>query len=588
VPVEKRIWRLNRRSRRLTIVVIGCGVFAALLLMAQLILLSETVDRVFLGGEDRSGVLHLIIFMLAFLGVRSLAIGLADVIAQRAASHLKGELRGRLTAHLLALGPAYTVAERSGELAYAAISAVETLDDYVTQYLPARYLAAIVPSLVFLTVLVIDPWTTLVLLFAGPMLLLLLALIGGRTKAIAERRFAELSWMSAFFLDILQGISTLKLFGRSREQTANIREISRQYSNTTMDLLRTAFQTSLVMEWAATAASAMVALEVSLRLMNGMLPFDRGFAVLLLTPEFFLPIRQMALKYHAGTAGKSAAERIFAVLDTPLTAQEVVLDWQPSSPSTDGHSRPRVPTGDIHFQDVHMAFDQGRRVALDGVSFALRQGQTVALVGPTGAGKSTVAQLLLRFIEPDEGAITVGDAPLADVDPGLWRTQVAWVPQRPHLFYGSVADNLRLARPHASEAELVAAARAANAHDFVAALPQAYDTLIGEQGTLLSGGQRQRLAIARAFLKDAPILVLDEATANLDAGNEALVSDALARLALGRTVLIIAHRLQMVQQADEIVVLADGRVVETGRHRDLLVRGGPYRALALAYEGVQS
>ncbi|MFN2203113.1 MAG: thiol reductant ABC exporter subunit CydD, partial [Caldilineaceae bacterium] len=552
MPVEKRIWRLNRHSRRLTLLAIGCGVFAALLLVTQLILLSETVDRAFLGGEDRAEVLPLLLFMLAILGVRSLAIGMADVVSQRAASHLKGDLRSRLTAHLLALGPAYTVAERSGELAYAAVSAVESLDDYVTQYLPARYLAALVPSLVFLTVLVIDPWTTLVLLFAGPMLLLLLALIGGRTKAIAERRFAELSWMSAFFLDILQGISTLKLFGRSREQIGNIQEISRQYSNTTMDLLRTAFQTSLVMEWAATAASAMVALEVSLRLMNGMLPFDRGFAVLLLTPEFFLPIRQMALKYHAGTAGKSAAERIFTVLDMPLPAQETLNDRQDPSPRAHVHSSLPVPSGDIRLHHVRVAFDEGRRKALDGVSFTLRQSQTVALVGPTGAGKSTVAQLLLRFIEPDEGSITVGGVPLAAVDPDLWRAHLAWVPQRPHLFFGSVADNLRLARPQANNAELVAAARAANAHDFIVALPQGYDSLIGEQGTLLSGGQRQRLAIARAFLKDAPILVLDEATANLDARNEALVSDALARLAQGRTVLIIAHRMQMVQQADEI------------------------------------
>jgi thiol reductant ABC exporter CydD subunit len=592
MKVEQRIRQLNKQSQRLTGLVIACGVIAALLLVTQLLLLSEVVNRVFLGGEDRTAVLPLLSLMLLLILARSGFIWLADVIAQRAASHLKGDLRQRLTKRLLRLGPAYTMAERSGELVNTAVSGVEALDEYVTQFLPARYLAAIVPGLVFLIVLAIDPWTTLVLLFAGPMLLLILALIGGRTKAITERRFVEMSWMSAFFLDVLQGISTLKLYGRSQEQTANIREISRQYGNTTMDILRTAFQTSLVMEWAATAATAMVALEVSLRLMNGLLPFNQALAVLLLTPEFFLPLRQMALKYHAGTAGKTAAARIFAVLDTPLPELQPVTGHRPMPGqqtlplSTSGHQQPLPESGDICLHDVHVAYADGQRPALDGISMTIGQGRTVALVGPTGAGKSTVAHLLLRFIKPDEGVITVGGTPLSAIKPESWRAQVAWVPQNPHLFHGSVAENLRLARPQATEADLVAAAKAAHAHDFILALPQGYDTSIGEQGARLSGGQRQRLAIARAYLKDAPVLILDEATANLDANSELLVRDALVHLAQGCTVLIIAHRLQMVLDADEILVLANGRIVEKGHHQALIARGGQYRELALAYNGV--
>jgi thiol reductant ABC exporter CydD subunit len=432
-------------------------------------------------------------------------------------------------------------------------------------------------------VLILDPLSTLVLLFAGPMLLLIMALIGGRTRAITDRRFAEMSWMSAFFLDMLQGLPTLKLYGRSQEQSANILQISRQFGNTTMDVLRVAFQSSLVMEWAATAATAMVALETSLRLMSGTLPFNQALAVILLTPEFFLPLRQMAMKHHAGTQGKAAARRLFAILDTDtVPAIEPADDGRTAG----GGLAPALPAAaDIVFQDVYLAYDAGQRPALNGFSLTIPVGKTVALVGPTGAGKSTVAYLLLRFLMPDKGQINVGGRVLAGFDLHGWRSSVAWVPQRPHLFHGSVADNLRLARPKAAMSDLVSAARAAQAHDFIQALPQGYDTPIGEGGSRLSGGQRQRLAIARAYLKDAPYLILDEATANLDAESEDAVRDALRRLTRDRTVLIIAHRLQMARDADLIAVVDRGRVVEQGRHDQMLASGARYRQLVRIYEG---
>ena len=579
--VEGRIRQLNKSSKRLVGLASASGVAAAVLFVGQALLLSEAVNQVFLGGQLLADVLPLLGLMLLFILGRSGFLWLGDILAQRAASHLKGDLRGRLTSHLLYLGPAYTTAERSGELVNTAVLGVETLDPYVTQYLPARNLAIVVPVLVFLVVLILDPWSTLVLLFAGPMLLLLLALIGGRTKAITERRFADMSWMSAFFLDMLQGLPTLKLFGRSREQSANILEISRRFGNATMDVLRTAFQTSLVMEWAATAATAMVALETSLRLMNGTLPFNQALAVILLTPEFFLPLRQMALKYHAGTQGKAAAGRIFDVLDTGRVTGRVEELRREGADEKKGEGS----TGDIELRDVYLAFDGGERAALRGFSLTISEGEMVALVGPTGAGKSSVAHLLLRFLEPDRGIITVGGEALASLDKAGWRSQVAWVPQKPHLFHGSVADNLRLARPLATMNEIVAAAQAAQAHRFIRALPQGYDTQIGEGGSRLSGGQRQRLAIARAYLKDAPFLILDEATANLDVASEKMVQSALARLAQGRTVLIIAHRLQMARDADLIAVIENGRIVEQGRHEALLERGVRYQELVLSYQG---
>ncbi|MCB0223033.1 MAG: thiol reductant ABC exporter subunit CydD [Anaerolineae bacterium] len=579
MSVEKRILQQSQAGRQRLLGAVLVATLAAVLLIVQLILISQVVNRVFLDGSDLAKMWPWLGLLLLLALLRAIVIGAGDILAQHAASRVKSHLRQQLTNHLFLLGPLYTRAERSGELANTLVTGVEALDEYISQYLPARNLAGIVPALVFVVVLALDPWTSLVLLFAGPMLILMLALIGGRAKALTERRFAEMSWMSAFFLDMIQGLPTLKMYGRSREQAAQIGDISRQFGHTTMDVLRTAFQTSLVMEWAATAAIAMVALEVSLRLMNGMLPFDRALAVLLLTPEFFMPLRQMALKYHAGTAGKAAAERIFEVLDTP----EPVV--QPAALATNGHPAAIPHRFDLGFDHVGYTYDGRQRPALSSFLLTIPHGQTVALVGPTGAGKTTVSSLLLRFIEPNTGRITVGGTALSAIDRRTWRAQVAWVPQQPHLFHGTVAENIRFGRPDAGQADVVAAAQAAYAHEFIQALPQGYETVIGERGARLSGGQQQRLAIARAFLKDAPVLILDEATAHLDADSERLIRAALARLAQGRTVLVIAHRLQMAYQADQIVVLDHGRAVEQGKHQELLNRNGQYRHLVASYQG---
>jgi len=571
------------------------------MLVVQAWLISLIVDGVFLRGQSLPQVLPLLGWMVAGLLVRSSAIYAETVLGQRAANAVKQTQRQRLTDQLLRLGPLALRDERTGELVNTATEGVEALDAYIAHYLPAQYLAVLLTSFILIIVLILDPLTTLVLIFAAPMLLLMMALIGGRAKGLTARRFLELSWMSAFFLDMLQGLSTLKLFGRSQEQAATIRQISTHYGKTTMEVLATAFQTSLVMEWAATAATALVALEVSYRLMAERLPFPQALAVLLLTPEFFLPLRTLAIRYHAGTAGKAAAQRMASLLDAEHgnvltqsrkdaeTRSEDIFHVDSSAHlrrsaslrQTGADANHALPA--IRFDRVTFAY--GDRPALHDCSFTLAPGSRVALVGASGAGKSTIATLLLRFAEPEQGAIWVDDTRLAELDPTVWRRQVAWAPQHPHLFQGSVLDNLRLARPDASLAEITAAAEAASAHAFITQLPQGYATPIGEQGVRLSGGQRQRLALARAFLKDAPLLILDEATAHLDAENARLIRAAIARLTVRRTVLIIAHRLEMAASADQVVVLAQGRVVERGAPAALLASDGAYRRLATSYVG---
>lgn len=616
--LASRLLSASPAARRLLILAVAAGFSAGALLVAQIVLLSSAVHRVFILDQTLADVWPLLGVMLVLLLLRAGLIWAQEVSAQGAASRVKQSLRSQLLARLYALGPAYTRRERSGELVNTAVEGIETLDPYITQFLPARALAVMLPLLVLLVVFLIDPWTTLVLLFAGPMLLLLLAVIGGRAKALTERRFLELSWLSAFFLDVLQGLVTLKMFGRSREQADTIERISQHYGKTTMEVLATAFQTSLMMEWAATAATAMVALEASLRLTNGAITLDRALAVLLLTPEFFLPLRQMAVKYHIGTAGKAAAERVFGVLKEEegkegkegKNGKEGRKTGEPEGRTPEAHSlltepvlrpaqvvlRSTAEPCEIRFEDVWFAYpprgqDGGQlseepaavsATVLRGLTFTMPAGQTTALVGATGAGKTTVASLLLRFVEPDAGRITVDAAALAGIDPAAWRRRIAYVPQLPHIFHGTAMDNIRLARPEASLDAVIAAAQAAHAHEFIQKLPQGYDTPLGEGGARLSGGQRQRLALARAFLKDAPILLLDEATANLDPVSDALVRDALARLAAGRTVLLIAHRLELAA-AHQIVVLHDGRAAEIGDHATLLAQNGLYAHLVATY-----
>jgi ATP-binding cassette, subfamily C, bacterial CydD len=583
IPIDRRVLRLDRHASTLLYIAVALAVLSSALLIITSWLLSEIIARIFLGDQHLWNVLPFLgaMFILAIL--RAGLIWNSRVVSQHAASCLKDTTRAQLSDKLYTLGPAHIHRERSGELVHTLVEGVEALDEYISEYQPARLLTGLIPVLILAFILLLDPLTALVLLFAGPMLVLLLAVIGARTRDLSRQRFRDMGWMSSHFLDMVQGLATLKLFGRSHEQVEIIEDVSQQFAKSTMRVLRTAFQTSLVLEWASVGATAFVALEVSLRLMHGTIPFDRALTVLLLTPEFFLPLRQLALKYHAGATGKAAAERIFALLDTapvsskaarpPATAESTA----PSMPGRNGATR--SGRFDVYLKDVHFCYDDRSQPALQGITLAIPHSKITALVGPTGAGKTTLAKLLLRFIEPSSGTIRIGDLPLSNFDPATSRSLVSWVPQHPYFFHGTITDNIQLARPDAGMDEIISAARAAHAHEFIEALPEGYETQVYEHGMRLSGGQRQRIAIARAFLKGAPFLILDEATAHLDAESEALVKQSLLELMRGRTTLIIAHRLDMAYGADQIAVMDQGRVVEVGTHHTLLAAATLYRRL---------
>lgn len=571
---DKRLLRQAKNAQTGLILTISFSLLTGIIIVGQAFTLSRIINRVFLESQTLVDIQPL---LMGLFGLSLFRVGFSwagQVTAQRTASKVKTDLRERLTAHLFALGPAYTQAEQSGELTNTAVEGIESLNAYFSQYLPQLATAALIPLTILLVVFPLDITSGLVLLLTAPLIPLFMILIGDTAEGLTRKQWGSLSRMSSHFLDTLQGLTTLKLFGRSRAQIEVIAQISDQFRQTTMDVLRVAFLSALVLELLATLSTAIIAVEIGLRLLYWHLTFEKALFILILAPEFYIPLRMLGTRFHAGMSGVAAAKRIFAVLDTKPS--EIVSRAKP---------KPLPEQIRLRFENIHYAYAGGDRPALNGISFDLTPGKTVALVGASGAGKSTIASLLLGFIEPIQGQITLNETPLNQVDAGQWRSQIAWVPQNPYLFNASIAENIRLANPNTDSDAVIAAAKQAHLHSFIETLSEGYETIIGERGGRLSGGQAQRLALARAYLKDAPILILDEPTANLDPEIESQISRSMARLMASRTVLLIAHRLNTVRHADTILVLADGQIIQRGSHAELLAQDGAYRRLVSAYQG---
>ncbi len=606
-----RIIPPRARSRRGLALATSLGAAAGALAIAQAWLLASAISTAFLGGAGLSAVGPVLLGVLAAAALRAAAAWGQEVLAHRFSASTRRAVRDRLLRHVLALGPRFASRERAGELTNTLVGGVAALDPYLAQYLPLTRLAVLVPVLVWLAVLRADPLSALVLLLTFPFIPLFMWLVGGAAEVRTRRQWVTLSRLAARFLDAVQGLPTLKAFGRAEEEADSIARASGRHREVTMGVLRVAFASAFALEALATLGTAVVAVQVGLRLLYARVAFREALFVLVLAPEFYRPLRALGAAFHAGMAGKAAAARIAEVLDVagPLAAPEVEFKGSESANGIPGDAESpggvraggRLGTGQnavprrsiprrsspptIVFEQVRFAHDVTGPPALDSFSLVLPAGATVALVGPSGAGKTTVAHLLLRFLEPSGGSITVDGAPLRDFAPEAWRRRVAWVPQHPRLFHGTIRENVALAHPGAPEAALVAAAARSRLDAVLRALPRGWDTPVGEGGERLSGGEAQTVALARAFLKDTPVLVLDEPTAHLDPESESAVVEAVEELRTGRTVLLIAHRLTTVAAADQVALVAGGRVVERGTHRQLREAGREYARLVAAWQG---
>lgn len=539
-PIDPRLLRYARATRLFLIAVVGLGVVGAGLVIAQAMLIAEVVVGAF-QHELSVAELRTPLLLLAAVAVgRACVSWLTELAAHRASAAVKSELRRRLLERAGALGPGWLSGQRTGSLVALATRGVDALDDYFSRYLPQLGLAVVVPVAVLARIVTEDWVSAAIIVGTLPLIPVFMMLIGWVTQSQMDRQWRLLSRLSGHFLDVVAGLPTLKVFGRAKAQADSIRRITGDYRQATMRTLRIAFISSFALELLATISVALVAVTIGMRLVHGEMSLYDGLVVLILAPEAYLPLRQVGAQYHAAAEGLSAAEEIFEVLETP-------------EPTSGTGAVP--PSGGVRFDGVTVRFPGRSSDAVSDVSFEVAPGETVALVGPSGVGKSTLLNVLLGFVEPTSGRVLVGGADLTETSLEEWRSQVAWVPQRPHLYAGSVAENVRLARPDADDSAVRRALSDAGALEFVDALPEGVRTVLGEEGAGLSAGQRQRLALARAFLADRPVLLLDEPTASLDGATEAEVVEAVRRLAVGRTVLLVVHRPALLDVADRVVRL---------------------------------
>ncbi|MBG0822322.1 ATP-binding cassette domain-containing protein [Planomonospora sp. ID91781] len=609
-----RLVRGERAVRRHLALCLAAAVLAGLLVLVQAELLAGV-----LSGRLETPALALLAVVVGVRGLLGLAQGIA---AGRTTTAVKSVLRHRLLSRLRDLGPARLTSHRSGELVTLTGRGLDALDPYLNGYLPAVAVAGVVPVAVLARLVFADLPSAVIVLVTLPLIPVFGALVGMHTKAVTERQWRALSRLGGHFLDVVRGLPTLRAFGRARYQAEVIRRVTDAHRSATMRTLRVAFLSSLVLELAASLSLALVAVPIGLRLLGGTLDLPAALLVLLLAPEAYLPLRNMGTRFHAAMEGVTAADDVFAVLDgepEPRSAEpRSTVSRSAEPPSADGGALdPAGPAAapEIRLENVTVRYPGRTEAALEDVSLVIAPGERVALVGESGAGKSTLLHLLLGFLTPESGRVLVdgvelsgpasgpaaaasgaegagdagtegagetrdgGDAGSAETrvardagDAGIsedagarweaWRGRLAFVPQRPHLFAASVADNIRLGSPGATLQQVRAAAGAAHADGFVTELPEGYDTVLGERGANLSAGQRQRIALARAFCRPAAdLLLLDEPTARLDGRSEAAIVAATRELAEGRTAVIVAHRPAMIDLAGRVVRIAGGRVV---------------------------
>jgi len=541
-----------------------------LLIVGQSWLIASVIHAAVFEDASRAELLLPLLALLPVFLLRFFITMQVERQAFHAAVEVKRTIRALLYDKFRALGPVRLANEQSGVLATSVVDGVESLDAYFARFLPAVTMMSMVPPIILLAVLPSDPLSAVVLLMTAPLVPLFMHLVGKGAEHLNQKQWRKLARMGAHFLDVIQTFATRKMFNATRRELDNIARISDEFRRSTMAVLRVAFLTSAILEFFAALSIALIAVFIGFRLLAGDMSFLYGFFVLLLVPEFYLPLRNYGAQNHARMEAVGAAEEIVRLLDMPTPEHTL-------TPPTATGATPEL-AGAITLTGVYYSYETGRP-ALENLSLQINPGEHVAIVGSSGAGKSTLANLLLGFATPDAGTIHVGGTLLDTSTMHGWRQQLCWIPQRSRLFHGSVADNIRLGAPHATSAAVESAAAAADARDFIDALPQGFDTIIGDAGLGLSGGQIQRLAIARALLRDTPYLLLDEPTAHLDRDSEQRVVRALRQICANRTIISIAHRLQTLQGADRILVLHAGQLVQQGGYDELSQTPGPFSDL---------
>lgn len=540
-----------RKVRQPLVAAILFGVAGGILIIVQARVLASACHSLILNGVHRDTILPLCLTIALIALLRGVCAWCAETQVIRAATDVKQRLLSRLYRRLQLLLPAGVAGEDSGTLAEIVTSGVEGVETYLTRFLPHLILSAILPVMV-LTVLFPVHWiAAMVLLFSAPFIPVLMVLIGKGAERLNRQQWGELTRMAGHLLDLVQGLPDLKIFGAARREAAMVAKVSDDYRRSTMAVLRIAFLSALMLEFFATVGTAVVAVITGFMLLSGRLELINGLFVLLLAPEFYLPLRTLGLSWHSRMNGTTAAERILPLLLQPLSVQEQGTLSPPELP-------PAVKLEQVTFRYG------GNRGGVRDISLELPPASVTALVGESGSGKSTLARIILGLSTPEQGRVLIDGRDLITLHQGRWRERLAWVPQSPFFTAASIRENLLAARKGASSDDLLNALHAAGLSDVIAQLPRGIDTHLGDRGAGLSGGELRRLALARTMLRDPLLIVLDEPTAGLDREHETLLLDAIERTATGRTVIIISHREDTLRICTRVVRLSDGRLTGNG------------------------
>ena len=520
---------------------VALGEAAGILLILQTGLLARVADGLVFRRSPVAALLPLFAAALAAIVLRAASAAAARGVAARCASKVKADLRSACTARIRRIGPLALSGMRAGEIAHVTVDAVEALDTYFSRYLPQRSIATLLPFTILAVVFPLDWISGLVLVLTAVFLPLSMIVIGEQAHERSRRLWSRLARMSGRFLDVLQGLTTVRLFDAARRETDAIERASQEHRVLTLSVLRIAFLSSFMLELISAVSIAIVAVISGFRLLHGTMAFSPAYFILLAAPEYFLTLRTLGTLYHSRMEAVSAAEQIEAFLNSPAETARPMA-------ATTAHVA-LAPS--IAFREVD--FGYAAAPVLTGFSLSIRAGEHVALTGPSGAGKSTILALLNRFALPQHGTIAIDGQPIHDFAEAEWRRIVAWLPQRPTLFHGSVRENIILGRPDASEQDIRRAMSLARVEMI------ALDTPVGEAGQGLSVGQAQRIALARLFLRSPLLVLLDEPTAHLDSESAALVSEGIKELAAGRTTILVTHRAESASGMDRVLEIRDGK-----------------------------
>jgi len=535
--------------RRVAGIALAVGAVSAALVVVQAVALAYVVDRSLLHHAPLGDLVPAIVVVGLAIVARAALHGAGDLSAQGASDRVVSQLRGQLLRHALTLGPHWLAGERAGELSLTATRGLRSLHTYFARYLPQAAAAVVVPVLLLAWVATQD-WLSFVVVIALVLAVPLTMIYFGReaTKR-SERQWRRLGSLAGRFLQLVEGLPTLRAFRREEQGRREVAAATEGVRSATMRTLRVAFLSALSMDMIAGFGVGFVAMVLGLRLLWGELSLQTAMAVLLVAPEIFIPLRRAGAEFHASTEGQAAAARVLEVLGKPAPTEEP----PPATPWTAARRSARVR---LDIDALEVGYEHRDRPAITSFSFHAEPGARVALTGPSGSGKSTVLAALLRFVEPSEGTLTIDGRPSAAQTSAEWRCSFSWLPQRPHLFNATMAENLRLGAPEAPDDDLLEVLAAVGLSELLGNLPAALDTPLGHDGLTLSSGERQRIALARALLCPAPILLLDEPTASLDPPTVSRVAPAIEPWLGGRTVVVAAHEPVLLPRFDTVVALS--------------------------------